>query len=98
MNAIVLFYSNINLKVTFVTMKKLSTLYISFLAKLLHVLVWKLVESKNILIRSNFCFVIRLNQGYDQDEWDSDFDENEDQQAMPPPSGKPEMTVIHFFS
>jgi len=27
-------------------------------------------------------------QGYDQDEWDSDFDDNDDQQAMPPPSGE----------
>jgi hypothetical protein len=25
-------------------------------------------------------------QAYNQDEWDSDFDESEDQQAMPPPS------------
>ena len=28
-------------------------------------------------------------QAYDQDEWDSDFDDNDDQQqGMPPPSGK----------
>ena len=31
--------------------------------------------------------LFECQQAYDQDEWDSDFDESEDQQAMPPPSG-----------
>ena len=35
-----------------------------------------------------FFVAFEFVQGYDQDEWDSDFDDNDDQQAMPPPSGE----------